>query len=189
MGCRPSTVSGWERGRSFPQGPKILRLARTLDTLTESLYFDHYTAEKFFELPRTQSAVRAIPLSAPLTVPIGAVVVANEPTSFNAWQRQLLTTQLLDDTVRAQHQHAANHEPVWVPIRRSGRMQPHVVPHIQWDRAPAVPKSLLMTAWWIRRYAQAKGTQPPASTTRLAYENYFNLFTRHEAALKREARI
>lgn len=186
MGCRPATVSSWEHGRSFPQGPKVLRLVRVLDTFVESLYYNHYTAEKFFELPITEPSERVIPLSAPLVLPASAHVVATKPRTFHEWHHQLLTTQFLNDTVRARHQHAVNQEPVWVPIHRAGRMQPHVVPYVQWDGAPAVPKSLLMTAWWIRRYAQAKRKQPPLSTTRLAYENYLTLFTRHEAALKRE---
>jgi len=75
---------------------------------------------------------------------------------------------------------------MWVPIRRRGPTEPLVVPYIQWDSAPAVPKSLLMTAWWIRRYAQARGKQPSTGTTRIAYENYLTMVPRHQAALSRK---
>lgn len=40
---RRSSVSAWERGRHLPNATNLFRLARHLDTLTESLYWDLYT--------------------------------------------------------------------------------------------------------------------------------------------------
>ena len=39
---RRSSVSTWERGRHLPNATNLFRLARALDTLTESLYWDLY---------------------------------------------------------------------------------------------------------------------------------------------------
>ncbi len=36
IGCSRDAVSKWVRGQCLPQGPKILRLARVLDTFAES---------------------------------------------------------------------------------------------------------------------------------------------------------
>jgi hypothetical protein len=38
VGKGRSIVSGWERGRSLPNLPNVIRLARSLSTLVESLY-------------------------------------------------------------------------------------------------------------------------------------------------------
>lgn len=35
-------ISSWERGRTLPSLPNVLRLARALNTLTESLYAGHF---------------------------------------------------------------------------------------------------------------------------------------------------
>lgn len=189
VGCRPSTVGGWERGKTMPRGPWLLRLARVLDTLVESLYYDLYTAEKFFVLPSsTPIARQSIPLTAPLELPPRARVVSPPLRSLAAWHRQLDITKILENTVRARHAQSQNSEPMWVPIRRAGRFEPYVVPYVAWDSSPAVAKSLLMTVRWMRRYAQAKGRQSPSETTRLAYEGYLRLFVPHEQALKRKDR-
>jgi transcriptional regulator with XRE-family HTH domain len=43
---RRSSVSAWERGRHLPSVSTLFRLARCLDTLGESLYWDLYTAAR-----------------------------------------------------------------------------------------------------------------------------------------------
>ncbi|MBI5467197.1 MAG: helix-turn-helix transcriptional regulator [Candidatus Kerfeldbacteria bacterium] len=49
VGRSRATVSGWERGLSFPRGIVLLRLAKRLNTLAESLYYDIYAAEQYFD--------------------------------------------------------------------------------------------------------------------------------------------
>jgi len=44
IGQRRSSVSAWERGRHLPTVPNLFRLARTLNTLSESLYWELYTS-------------------------------------------------------------------------------------------------------------------------------------------------
>jgi len=171
----------------MPHGPRLLRLAKVLDTLVESLYFDLYTVEKFFSVPPRVDRQRAVPVTAPLHIPAGTKVAFATAPSLRLWRRQLLTMHLLDDAVRARHQ-TDDTVPVWVPIRRGNQLQAHEVPFVAWDSAPAVAKSLLMTVRWIGHYAKAKGQQPPPETTRLAYESYLRLFVPHEQALKRMER-
>lgn len=43
IGQRRSSVSAWERGRHLPTVPNLFRLARALNTLSESLYWGLYT--------------------------------------------------------------------------------------------------------------------------------------------------
>ena len=49
LGRTRNAVSSWERGQTFPRGITILRLAKHLDTLVETLYWDLYAADRFFE--------------------------------------------------------------------------------------------------------------------------------------------
>ncbi len=46
VGERRASISAWERGRHLPTVVSLFRLARTLDTLGESLYWDLYTAAR-----------------------------------------------------------------------------------------------------------------------------------------------
>ena len=43
LGQRRASISAWERGQHLPTVPNLFRLARALDTLGESLYWDLYT--------------------------------------------------------------------------------------------------------------------------------------------------
>ncbi len=45
IGHRRASVSAWERGRHLPNAVSLFRLARALDTLTESLYWEIYTTQ------------------------------------------------------------------------------------------------------------------------------------------------
>lgn len=49
LGRGSDAVSCWERGLTFPSGGLVLRLAKRLNTLVESLYYDLYAADRFFE--------------------------------------------------------------------------------------------------------------------------------------------
>lgn len=42
LGTKPYVVMGWERGWHIPRTQNLLRLARELNTLAESLYWDLY---------------------------------------------------------------------------------------------------------------------------------------------------
>jgi transcriptional regulator with XRE-family HTH domain len=42
VGRGRNAVSSWERGLTLPSVPRLLRMAKTLDTLAESLYRDFY---------------------------------------------------------------------------------------------------------------------------------------------------
>jgi transcriptional regulator with XRE-family HTH domain len=42
LGIRLATVSSWERGQTCPTGAMLLRLAKVLDTLAESIYPQFY---------------------------------------------------------------------------------------------------------------------------------------------------
>lgn len=44
IGQRRASVSAWERGRHMPTVPNLFRLARALNTLSESLYWELYTS-------------------------------------------------------------------------------------------------------------------------------------------------
>jgi transcriptional regulator with XRE-family HTH domain len=44
IGQRRASVSAWERGRHLPTAPNLFRLARALNTLSESLYWGLYTS-------------------------------------------------------------------------------------------------------------------------------------------------
>ncbi len=44
VGFGRSVVSQWERGHVLPSLPNVFRLAKALDTLAESLYFNLYSA-------------------------------------------------------------------------------------------------------------------------------------------------
>jgi DNA-binding XRE family transcriptional regulator len=39
-------ISAWERGQQFPAGPVVFRLAKALNTLTESLYEQIYSSQE-----------------------------------------------------------------------------------------------------------------------------------------------
>jgi len=43
LGRGRNAVSSWERGLTLPSVPKLMRLAKHLDTLAEALYEDFYT--------------------------------------------------------------------------------------------------------------------------------------------------
>jgi DNA-binding XRE family transcriptional regulator len=43
IGITASTISSWERGKSRPNAILGMQLARALDTLLESLYWDFYS--------------------------------------------------------------------------------------------------------------------------------------------------
>ncbi len=43
IGQRRASVSAWERGQHLPSVVSLFRLARALDTLSESLYWEVYT--------------------------------------------------------------------------------------------------------------------------------------------------
>jgi transcriptional regulator with XRE-family HTH domain len=43
---RASSISAWECGQRLPSVDSLFLLARSLDTLTEALYWDLYTAAK-----------------------------------------------------------------------------------------------------------------------------------------------
>jgi transcriptional regulator with XRE-family HTH domain len=43
LGRGRNAVSSWERGLSLPNVPKLLRMAKVLGTLAESLYMDFYS--------------------------------------------------------------------------------------------------------------------------------------------------
>ena len=45
IGHSPDSISSWERGRHLPTVTNLFRLARTLDTLAEALYWDLYRPE------------------------------------------------------------------------------------------------------------------------------------------------
>ena len=42
LGRGRDAVSSWERGRSLPSVPKLMRMAKVLGTLAEALYQDFY---------------------------------------------------------------------------------------------------------------------------------------------------
>jgi len=42
LGCGRDAVSSWERGLSLPSIPKLMRMAKVLGTLAESLYMEFY---------------------------------------------------------------------------------------------------------------------------------------------------
>jgi transcriptional regulator with XRE-family HTH domain len=42
LGRGRNAVSAWERGLTLPNVPRLLRMAKTLGTLAESLYFHFY---------------------------------------------------------------------------------------------------------------------------------------------------
>lgn len=44
LGRGRDAVSSWERGLSLPSVPKLMRMAKLLGTLAESLYADFYAA-------------------------------------------------------------------------------------------------------------------------------------------------
>lgn len=43
LGRGKDAVSSWERGLSLPNVPRLLRMAKILETLAESLYMDFYS--------------------------------------------------------------------------------------------------------------------------------------------------
>lgn len=43
LGRGKDAVSSWERGLSLPNVPRLMRMAKILGTLAESLYMDFYT--------------------------------------------------------------------------------------------------------------------------------------------------
>jgi DNA-binding XRE family transcriptional regulator len=55
LGVTRRAISAWERGLSCPTVPSLMRLAKTLGTLAESLYFSFYTSTG------TQEAIAARP--------------------------------------------------------------------------------------------------------------------------------
>ncbi len=44
LGRGRNAVSSWERGLTLPSVPRLLKMAKILDTLAESLYRDFYAA-------------------------------------------------------------------------------------------------------------------------------------------------
>ena len=44
VGTTRKVISAWERGLRFPAGPVLLKLAKALGTLVESLYHGIYSA-------------------------------------------------------------------------------------------------------------------------------------------------
>ena len=46
LGLGRNTVSAWERGLSLPPVPKLMHMARVLDTLAESLYQEFYSPRR-----------------------------------------------------------------------------------------------------------------------------------------------
>ncbi len=61
LGRGPGAISSWERGLSFPGYGVVLRLAKRLNTLVESLYYDLYAADRFFENEADEDAFVALP--------------------------------------------------------------------------------------------------------------------------------
>ena len=43
LGRGRNAISSWERGRTLPNVPRLLRMAKTLSTLAESLYMEFYS--------------------------------------------------------------------------------------------------------------------------------------------------
>jgi len=43
LGRGRNAISSWERGRTLPNVPRLLRMAKTLGTLAESLYMEFYS--------------------------------------------------------------------------------------------------------------------------------------------------
>lgn len=43
LGHGRNVVSAWERGLSLPPVPKLMQMAKVLDTLAEALYRDYYS--------------------------------------------------------------------------------------------------------------------------------------------------
>jgi len=43
LGRGRNTISSWERGLALPNVPRLLRMAKTLGTLAESLYMEFYS--------------------------------------------------------------------------------------------------------------------------------------------------
>jgi transcriptional regulator with XRE-family HTH domain len=43
LGRGRNAVSSWERGLTLPSVPRLLKMAKTLGTLAESLYMDFYS--------------------------------------------------------------------------------------------------------------------------------------------------
>jgi transcriptional regulator with XRE-family HTH domain len=43
LGRGRNAISSWERGLTLPNVPRLLRMAKTLGTLAESLYMDFYS--------------------------------------------------------------------------------------------------------------------------------------------------
>jgi len=43
LGRGRNAVSSWERGRSLPSVPRLMRMAKILATLAEALYFQFYS--------------------------------------------------------------------------------------------------------------------------------------------------
>jgi transcriptional regulator with XRE-family HTH domain len=57
VGRGRNAVSSWERGLTLPNVPRLLRMAKVLGTLAESLYMDFYaTCPKDDETPSPASA-------------------------------------------------------------------------------------------------------------------------------------
>jgi transcriptional regulator with XRE-family HTH domain len=57
LGRGRNAVSSWERGLTLPSVPRLLRMAKILGTLAESLYMDFYS-------PLSKEGVPANPASA-----------------------------------------------------------------------------------------------------------------------------
>lgn len=53
VGTNRKVISAWERGMRFPSGPAVIRLAKSLDTLVESLYDSIYTGFRPSDRDRT----------------------------------------------------------------------------------------------------------------------------------------
>lgn len=57
LGRGRNAISSWERGLTLPSVPRLLKMAKVLGTLAESLYMDFYTTfPKDSEVPNAASA-------------------------------------------------------------------------------------------------------------------------------------
>lgn len=56
VGRGRNAVSSWERGLTLPSVPRLLRMAKVLDTLAESLYWEFYAATRKEDDAKTASS-------------------------------------------------------------------------------------------------------------------------------------
>lgn len=58
VGAQRSSVSTWERGRTLPRLWRVFRLAKTLNTLAENLYYPLYRPHEYRRERRRRRAAR-----------------------------------------------------------------------------------------------------------------------------------